>query len=127
MPQTPRPAAITFLIVLYSIFTAIALYRVVQFSAFDILSLAVIPVLIGLVIKAKWTKVALFFHLGLQTLVFLALSSTALIAYQITPEDVKLEFGGYNIPVLPVAGLSLLLLCTQWWAALTYHSRQYLK
>jgi hypothetical protein len=88
--------------------------------------MGVLPVLVGLLIQARWAKVVLFFHLGLQTLVFVALSTTAIIAYQITPEDVKLEFAGHNIPIALAVGCAIGLLAIQWWAALHLKTRAYL-
>ena len=126
MTQNKRPFSILLLILLYSIFTLIALWRATQYASFDILTMGVLPVLVGLLIQARWTKVVLFFHLGLQTLVFVALTTTAVIAYQITPEDVKLEFAGYNISITLAVVVAITLLAIQWWAALHHKTRAYL-
>ena len=126
MTQNKRPFSILLLIVLYSLFTLIALWRATQYASFDILTMGVLPVLVGLLIQARWAKVVLFFHLGLQTLVFVALSTTAVIAHQITPVDVKLEFVGHNIPIALAVGCAIGLLTIQWCAALHLKTRAYL-
>lgn len=125
MTQVKRPLGIILLIALYSLFTLIALWRATQYAAFDILTLGVLPVLVGLLIRAKWAKIVLFFHLGLQILVLIAMGTTALIAYQITPEDVKIEFNGQIIPIWIVTCTAISLVTLQWWAALNHKSRQY--
>ncbi|UCX03483.1 hypothetical protein [Shewanella glacialimarina] len=126
MTQVKRPLGIILLTALYSLFTIIALWRATQYATFDILTLGVLPVLVGLLIRAKWAKIVLFFHLGLQTLVLIAMGATALIAYQITPEDVKIEFNGQIIPIWIVASAAISLVTLQWWAALNHKARQYL-
>jgi len=126
MTQNKRPFSILLLIVLYSLFTLIAVWRATQYASFDILTMGVLPVLVGLLMQARWAKVVLFFHLGLQTLVFVALTTTAVIADQITPEDVKLEFAGYNISITLAVVVAITLLAIQWWAALHHKTRAYL-
>lgn len=126
MTSAKRPLGIILLITLYTLFTLIALWRATQYAAFDILTLGVLPVLVGLLIHAKWAKIVLFFHLGLQTLVLMAIGTTTLIAFQITPEDVKIEFNGQIIPIWIVACGAISLLALQWWAALSHKARQYL-
>ncbi|UJF22691.1 hypothetical protein [Shewanella sp. OMA3-2] len=126
MTQVKRPLGIILLIALYTLFTLIALWRATQHAAFDILTLGVLPVLVGLLMQAKWAKIVLFFHLGLQTLVLIAMGTTALIAFQITPEDVIIEFNGQIIPIWMVTCTATSLITLQWWAALNHKVRQYL-
>ena len=126
MTSQQMPIRVTLLIVLYAFFTLIAIWRATTFYTFDILTLGVIPVLIGLILRASWAKVLLLSYISLQTLEFLAMSTTALIAYQITPEDVKLVFQGYNIPLIPLTILLCSLIAFQWWVGLSKITGHYL-
>jgi hypothetical protein len=51
---------------------------------------------------------------------------TAVIAYQITPEDVKLVFQGYDIPLIPLWLLLLSVVVFQWWVGLSNATSDYL-
>ena len=120
------PLRFSLLVSLYAIFCGIALWRAVTFQAFDLLTIGVFPVLAGLLLKTPWAKVVLITYVALQTLGFLAMSSTAVIAYLITPEDVKIEFMGYNIPIVPLAFSVLGLIVFQWWVALSQPTAHHL-
>ncbi|MGX9460435.1 hypothetical protein ACWXWU_04245 [Shewanella sp. A14] len=120
------PMRVILLITLYVVLAIIALWRATAFQAFDLLTLGVIPVAIGLLKRATWTKVLLLSYVGLQSLGLAAVTTTAVIAYQITPEDVKLVFQGYNIPLLPLWLMSVSLVVFQWWVGLSNVTRNYL-
>ncbi|WP_240778387.1 MULTISPECIES: hypothetical protein [Shewanella] len=120
------PIRVMLLISLYVVVSVIAIWRASTFQAFDLITLGVIPALIGLVKRAPWTKVLLLSYAGLQTLGFAAITTTAMIAYQITPDDVKLVFQGYNIPLFPLWLLLLSLVVFQWWVGLSSATRDYL-
>ncbi|MEO3682958.1 MULTISPECIES: hypothetical protein [Shewanella] len=120
------PVRVMILISLYVVLTLVAIWRAITFEAFDLLTLGVIPVFIGLLIRAPWTKVLLLSYVALQSLGLVAMTTTALIAYQITPEDVKLVFRGYNIPLIPLWLLLLSVVVFQWWVGLSNATRDYL-
>ncbi|MEH6465181.1 MAG: hypothetical protein V7771_14895 [Shewanella psychromarinicola] len=123
----PRmPIRVMILISLYVVLTLIAIWRAITFQAFDLLTLGVIPMLIGIVQRAAWTKILLLSYVSLQTLGLAAMTTTAVIAYQITPDDVKLVFQGYNIPLIPLWLLLLSLVVFQWWVGLSNVTRDYL-
>ncbi|MCL1084081.1 MULTISPECIES: hypothetical protein [Shewanella] len=123
----PRmPIRVMLLISLYVVLTLIAIWRAITFQAFDLLTLGVIPMLIGIVQRAAWTKILLLSYVSLQTLGLAAMTTTAVIAYQITPDDVKLVFQGYNIPLIPLWLLLLSLVVFQWWVGLSNVTRDYL-
>ncbi|MGK0408468.1 MAG: hypothetical protein ACJASB_000615 [Shewanella psychromarinicola] len=123
----PRmPIRVMLLISLYVVLTLVAIWRAITFQAFDLLTLGVIPMLIGIVQRAAWTKILLLSYVSLQTLGLAAMTTTAVIAYQITPDDVKLVFQGYNIPLIPLWLLLLSLVVFQWWVGLSNVTRDYL-
>jgi hypothetical protein len=123
----PRmPIRVMLLISLYVVLTIIAIWRATTYQAYDLLTLGVIPVFIGLIRRASWTKVLLISYVGLQTLGLTAITTTAIIAYQITPDDVKLVFQGYDIPLIPLWLLLLSVVVFQWWVGLSNVTRDYL-
>jgi len=123
----PRmPIRVMLLISLYVVLTIIAIWRATTYQAHDLLTLGVIPVFIGLIRRAAWTKVLLISYVGLQTLGLTAITTTAIIAYQITPDDVKLVFQGYDIPLIPLWLLLLSVVVFQWWVGLSNVTRDYL-
>ncbi|MCT8987808.1 hypothetical protein [Shewanella phaeophyticola] len=54
------------------------------------------------------------------------MSTTAIIAYKITPDDVNLMFQGYNIPLIPLWLVLVSLIGFQWWVGLSKVMTQYL-
>jgi hypothetical protein len=123
----PRmPIRVILLISLYVVVTIIAIWRAITFQTYDLLTLGVIPVLIGLVKRATWTKVLLLSYVGLQTLGLAAMTTTAVIAYKVTPDDVNLVFQGYDIPLLPLWLLLVSVVTFQWWVGLSNTMRDYL-
>ncbi len=80
--------------------------------------------LAGIIMRAPWSSLVLKIYLGMQTLGCSALGITAIIAYRITPEDVKVVFAGHNIPMQPLVISVISLLLVQYWVAfskVTYH------
>ncbi|WP_244212494.1 hypothetical protein [Shewanella livingstonensis] len=123
----PRmPIRVVLLISLYVLLTIIALWRAVSFEAYDLLTLGGIPIFIGFIKRAAWAKVLLLSYVGLQTLGLAAITTTAVIAYQITPEDVKLVFQGYDIPLIPLWFFLLSVMVFQWWVGLSNATCNYL-
>ncbi|WP_394130243.1 hypothetical protein [Shewanella maritima] len=125
--STTMPVRMSFIFVLYTVLAIITLWRTATFSAYDLLSIAVFPVIIGLWIKAQWARVVWFMFIIIQSIGLIAMSVVALIAYQITPEDVKLTFMGINIPVIPFGFTLLALIIFQWWVALSAVAKKYLQ
>ncbi|GIU38743.1 hypothetical protein [Shewanella colwelliana] len=122
-----RPTlALSLLIALYLVIAVIALWRTIDTQAMDLFSLGVLPVLIGLYLRASWAGVVLKVYIAIQTLGFTALATTGIIAYQITPEDVKVVFNGQELPLPLIAILVVSLLAFQWWVAFTASTKRYL-
>ncbi|QYJ86538.1 hypothetical protein K0I73_01930 [Shewanella mesophila] len=122
-----RPSlALIILICLYTLGTVLALWRAFEIQSLDLFTAGVIPVLIGLLMRTAWASLVLKIYIGIQTLGFTALGATAVIAYQITPEDVKVVFNGQNIPIPLIAAVVLVLLSFQWWVAFAQSTKQYL-
>lgn len=120
------PFPLLVLLVLYVVFTALAIGRLITTGAPDMFSLGVIPVLIGLVLRANWGLLALRIYVAIQTLGFAALGVTAIIATQISPEDAKLFIEGKEIPLPLVAAAIAALLAFQWWVAFHSKTKAYL-
>lgn len=122
----PMPKRLILLIALYTLFAIIALLRAVATGSFDLFSLGVLPVLFGILTQAPWSSLVLKIYIGLQTLGLSALGVTAIIAYQITPQDVKVVIEGHNIPMLPLVISIISLLMIQYWIAFSRITRDYL-
>ncbi|WP_076412072.1 hypothetical protein [Shewanella sp. UCD-KL12] len=121
------PIALLILMILYSVLACIALFRAVSIQSVDLFSLGVIPVLIGLALRANWASIIFKVYLAIQTLGLSALAGTAIIAYQISPEDVKVVIDGHDIPVPAIAALAVLLLSFQIYVALSNKTKHYLR
>lgn len=122
----PMPKRLILLIALYTLFAIIALLRAVATGSFDLFSLGVLPVLFGILTQAPWSSLVLKIYIGLQTLGLSALGVTAIIAYQITPQDVKVVIEGHNIPMPPLVISIISLLMIQYWIAFSRITRDYL-
>ncbi|MGL5048137.1 MAG: hypothetical protein ACRC6S_11435 [Shewanella sp.] len=120
------PKRLILLIILYCLFSIAALWRAVMTQSFDIFTLGVLPVLVGILMQAPWSSVVLKIYIGLQTLGFSALGITAIIAYRITPEDVKVIVSGHNIPMLPLTVSIMVILLMQYWIAFSKITNHYL-
>lgn len=120
------PKRLILLIALYTLFAIVALLRAVATASFDLFTLGVFPVLFGILTQAPWSSLVLKIYLGLQTLGLSALGVTAIIAYRITPQDVKVVIEGHNIPMLPLVLSIIALLLVQYWIAFSRVTRDYL-
>ncbi|BAJ00299.1 hypothetical protein SHVI106290_16180 [Shewanella violacea] len=121
------PLGLSFLMLLYFILAIIALFRAINTQAVDLFSLGVIPVLIGLVLRTNWANIVFKVYLGIQTLGLSAFGGTAIIAYQISPQDVKVILDGHDIPVPLIAIVALVLLSFQIYLALAKSTKTYLQ
>ncbi|MGI2065734.1 hypothetical protein [Shewanella sp. MF08487] len=120
------PKRLMLLIALYCLCCIAALLRAVMTQSFDLFTLGVFPVLIGILMRTPWSSLMLKIYIGMQTLGFCALATTALIAYRITPEDVRVVISGHNIPILPLTVSMIVILLIQYWAAFSKVTSQYL-
>lgn len=120
------PKRLILLTALYCLFSIVALWRAITTRSFDLFTLGVLPVLVGILMRAPWSSLVLKIYLGMQTLGFSALGITAVIAYRITPEDVKVFFAGKQIPMLPLVIGIIAMLLVQYWAAFSKVTYQYL-
>ncbi|WP_144212626.1 hypothetical protein [Shewanella donghaensis] len=121
------PLRLTLLIIFYVLLLILALWRSYSIQSIDLFTIGVIPVLFGLVKRTQWASIALKVYLAIQTLAALALSTTAVIAYQLTPEDVKVEYNGMTIPIPAIAICILMVLSFQYWVAFCKKTADYLK
>ncbi|WP_428612591.1 hypothetical protein [Shewanella sp.] len=122
-----RPtSSILLLIALYIVIAILAGWRALESQTFDLFTLGVIPVLIGLIARTAWASLVLKIYIGIQTLGFTALGATAIIAYQITPEDVKVVVRGQELPIWAIAMVVLILLSFQWYMAFSKGLKHYL-
>ncbi|GAB1040705.1 hypothetical protein ACWAU3_03340 [Shewanella sp. JL219SE-S6] len=122
-----RPIPLVLLCILYLVLAVVALWRTISTGAVDLFTLGVIPVLVGVVMRTSWSLWALRIYLFIQTLGLMAFATTALVALQITPQDVKLELAGRNIPLLPLAAVLLALLLFQYWVAFSCRTKRFLQ
>ncbi|MGI2204206.1 hypothetical protein ACROAH_09935 [Shewanella oncorhynchi] len=120
------PKRLILLITLYCLFSIAALWRTVMTQSLDVFTLGVLPVLVGILIRAPWSSLVLKIYIGMQTLGFSALGITAIIAYRITPEDVKVVVSGHNIPMLPLTVSIIVILLVQYWIAFSKVTSHYL-
>ncbi|GIU13717.1 MULTISPECIES: hypothetical protein [unclassified Shewanella] len=122
----PHPL-LAILMFLYTLLAVAALWRTFTTQAFDLLTLGVFPVLYGLFMRRFWAGVVLKIYLTIQTVALLALATAAVIAYQITPEDVKVIVNGQNIPIGAIVVVALIAMTFQFWVAFSPKTRHYLK
>lgn len=123
--KKPTPA-LSIIMLLYAIFAIIAIWRALSIQAIDLFSLGVIPVLVGLAMRTSWAGIAFKVYLFIQTLGLAALAGAAIIAYQVTPDDVKVVFNNQEIPVPLIAVSGVLLLAFQFWVAFSRTTKAYL-
>ncbi|EDQ00765.1 hypothetical protein [Shewanella benthica] len=121
------PLGLSILMLLYFALALLALSRAVNTQAVGLFSLGVIPVLIGLILRTNWASIIFKVYLGIQTLGLSALGGTAIIAYQISPQDVKVILDGHDIPVPLIAIVAMLLLSFQIYLALAKSTKDYLQ
>ena len=122
-----RPtSSILLLITLYIVIAILAGWRALESQTVDLFTLGVIPVLIGLIARTAWVSLVLKIYIGIQTLGFMALGATAIIAYQITPEDVKVIVRGQELPIWAIALVVIILLSFQWYMAFSKGLKHYL-
>ena len=118
--------ALSIIMILYAIIAVIATWRAINIQVIDLFSFGVLPVLIGLIYRASWAGIAFKVYLAIQTLGLTALAGTAIIAYQISPQDVKVVFNGYDIPVSLIAITASFTLAFQFWVAFSKSTKRYL-
>lgn len=118
--------AMLLLICLYLVTSVIAVWRTLATQSLDLFTIGVIPVVIGLLLRAEWAGLLLKIYIAIQTIAFSALGMTAVIAYQITPEEVKVVFKGQQISIPLIVVVVSLLLLFQWWVALSKSTKAYL-
>lgn len=118
--------AMLLLICLYLVTSVIAVWRTLATQSLDLFTIGVIPVVIGLLLRAEWAGLLLKIYIAIQTIAFSALGMTAVIAYQITPEEVKVVFKGQQISIPLIIVVVSLLLLFQWWVALSKSTKAYL-
>jgi len=123
--RKPTPS-LSIIMLLYAILAIVALWRAVSIQAIDLFSLGVIPVLLGLAMRTSWAGIAFKVYLFIQALGLAALAGTAIIAYQITPDEVKVVLNNQEIPVPLIAVSGLLLLAFQFWVAFSKTTKAYL-
>ncbi|WOT04765.1 hypothetical protein [Shewanella youngdeokensis] len=124
--KTPPPT-LAVLIALYLLFAFAALWRTASALEFDLLTLGVFPVLYGLIKRCSWAGVVLKIYLAIQTVALMALATAAVIAYQITPEDVKVVFQGRNIPISAITFTAIVVMLFQYWVAFSQQTKNYLQ
>ena len=111
------PFSLRLLSFFYVLVVIIAAWRFVDTHSLEVFTLGVLPVLYGIWKVKSWTLIVLRIYLACQTLGLAALGMTAIIAYQLTPQDVVVMFKGHQIPMLPLVVTTLGLLVFQWWVA----------
>ncbi|MDB2386437.1 hypothetical protein N9W21_03745 [Shewanella sp.] len=123
----PTHPMLTALMCIYFLLAFAALWRTIMTQSYDLFTLGVFPVLYGLVMRRYWAAVVLKIYLAIQSLALLALGTAAIIAYQITPEDVKVMFQGYNIPISTIVIAAIVAMTFQYWVAFSPKTKHYLK
>lgn len=124
--KKPHPL-LAILMALYVLLAFAALWRTATTQTFDLFTLGVFPVLYGLILRRFWAEVLLKIYLVIQTVALLALATAAIIAYQITPEDVKVIFQGRDIPISAIVISALIAMSFQYSVAFSQKTKNYLK
>lgn len=124
--KKPHPM-LAVLMFIYFLLAFAALWRTATTQSYDLFTLGVFPVLYGLIMRRYWAAVVLKIYLVIQTVALLALATAAVIAYQITPEDVKVIFQGRDIPISAIVISALVAMSFQYWIAFSQKTKDYLK
>lgn len=124
--KKPHPM-LAVLMFIYALLAFAALWRTATTQSYDLFTLGVFPVLYGLIMRRYWAAVVLKIYLVIQTVALLALATAAVIAYQITPEDVKVIFQGRDIPISAIVISALVAMSFQYWIAFSQKTKDYLK
>ncbi|WP_299491341.1 hypothetical protein [uncultured Shewanella sp.] len=120
------PLPLLLLLTLYLIVAIFAIIRSINIQAVDLFTLGVIPVIVGLVLRTPWASIIFKLYLAIQTLGFIAFGITALVAYQVTPEDVKVIFNDRLIPMQYLIPAIFCALTFQYWVAFSRQTKKYL-
>ncbi len=120
------PFPLFLLIIAYVCVTIFAIIRSINIHAIDLFTLGVIPVIFGLVLRTSWAGIVFKLYLVIQTLGFVAFGITALVAYQITPEDVKVVLNDRLIPMQYLVPTIICALIFQYWVAFSSQTQNYL-
>ncbi|GGI87490.1 hypothetical protein [Shewanella gelidii] len=120
------PIQLGILMLVYLVFAVVAIWRALHGGGIDLFTFGVVPVFIGIAIRAPWAAIIFKLYVLLQTLGFAALAVTAILAYQITPEDVKVVIDGINIPMPWVVSGIIVLLGFQYWVAFSASTKAFL-
>ena len=121
------PFSLRLLSFFYVLVIVAAVWRFIDTNSLEVFTLGVLPVLYGIWKVQPWTLIVLRIYLACQTLGLAALGMTAIIAYQLTPQDVTVIFKGHQIPMLPLVATTIGLLAFQWWVAFNHSSKNYFK
>jgi hypothetical protein len=121
------PMPLLLLMALYTLFAIAALVRAYVTQTVDMFSLGVIPVLIGLVLRAAWASLVLKIYIGLEALGLSALGIVAIVAHYVSPKTIEnVRFMDLPISIPWIAVLCLCLIVAQLWVALHPSTRAYL-
>lgn len=118
--------ALSLIMILYAVLATIATWRAINIQVIDLFSFGVIPVLFGLLLRTSWAGIVFKVYLAIQTLGLTAFAGTTIIAYQISPQDVKVVFNNVEIPVPLIAAIASLTLVFQFWVAFSTSTKTYL-
>ena len=120
------PVPLLLLIVAYFFVAVFAIIRSINIHSIDLFTLGVIPVIAGLLFRTTWASIVFKLYLAIQTLGFVAFGITAIVAYQVTPEDVKVVFNEHIIPMQYLVPTILFALIFQYWVAFSSKTKRYL-
>ncbi|WP_299009044.1 hypothetical protein [uncultured Shewanella sp.] len=121
------PLPLLLLIIAYCFTAVFAIIRSLNIHSIDLFTLGVIPVIAGLLLRTTWAGIIFKLYLGIQTLGFTAFGITAVVAYQITPEDVKVVLNNQVIPMQYLVPSILFALIFQYWVAFSSKTKRYLQ
>lgn len=120
------PLPLLLLLVAYFFVAVFAIIRSINIHAIDLFTLGVIPVIVGLLLRTTWASIVFKLYLAIQTLGFVAFGITAVVAYQVTPEDVKVVLNNHIIPMQYLVPTIFCALIFQYWVAFSSKTRHYL-
>ncbi|MBV7317540.1 hypothetical protein [Shewanella sp. NIFS-20-20] len=119
------PWPITSLSICYFIAAILGISYAIISGNINLFSLGMIPVLAGIYLRADWGLLVLRVYIAIQGLAIIAFATTAVIAWQITPEDVIVQWHGTIIPLWLVASVAILTQILQWFVAFNSSTKVY--
>ncbi|QDF65946.1 hypothetical protein FJQ87_03990 [Shewanella sp. SNU WT4] len=121
------PWPIASLTICYLLAATLGMTYAITSANLNLFSLGMIPVLVGIYLRADWGLLLLRLYIAIQALAIMALATTAVIAWQINPKEVVVQWNGIVIPIGLVIASAIISQVLQWQVAFSASTRNFFK